>query len=226
MRILDRYLIRGFVWPLAYCSIFFSFLFIVIDGFNNLDEFLRRGVSLNIILSYYVYMLPAILVQVIPISILVSILYILGSLSKHNEIMALKASGISAFQILLPYLFMGMLMSFALFLVNETLVPPCRITSTAIMEGLIQTGKKNLKERAIKNVTLYGADNRMIFAREYEVLSQTLYDIVILEDHPNQSIKSKLVAKEAHYQDSRWVLTDTMKYQLNHRGDIDRKSVV
>ncbi len=220
MRIIDRYLVRGFLYPFFYCLLIFLVLFVVVDGFNNLDEFLKKGFSAQIILTYYVYFLPSVFVQVAPISTLVAVLYVLGNLNRHNELTALKASGISAYQILSPYLFIGLLLSFGVFLVNEEVVPKTQITSVAIMQGLIEKGKKNLNERAIRNVALYGAENRMIFAREFEILSKTLHDVVILQDDPAQNLKSKLVAKKARFENGRWTFYNATQYSLNRRGDI------
>ncbi|MGH7198591.1 MAG: LptF/LptG family permease, partial [Candidatus Omnitrophota bacterium] len=193
MRIIDRYLIRGFVSPLLFCAALFTVMFVVIDSLNNLDEFIRHSVSIKIIFSYYFTLLPALLVQMIPLAALVAIQYILGNLNRHHEIIAMKASGISAFQILSPYLFTGILLSFAIFLISENVVPQSSITSRAIFDGLILKGKEDLGERALKNVTLYSADHRMIYAREYEIRSQTLHDIIILENNPDQSLKSKMI---------------------------------
>ena len=220
MRLVDRYLIRNFLYPFFYCIILFFVLFIIIDAFNNLDEFLRHGISLKIILSYYLYCLPGILVQIVPISTLVALLYSLGNLNRHNEIIALKASGVSAFQILSPYLFMGIAISFTIFLVNEMVVPSSQVTSTAIMKGLIEKGKTDLNARAIQNVTLYTSDHRMVFAREYEVLNQSLHDVVILQDDPNQTLNSKLTAKKARYENGRWFFSDVIKYRLDADGEI------
>jgi lipopolysaccharide export system permease protein len=222
MRIIDRYLIKGFLGPLLFCIVLFCVLFVIIDVFNHLDEFIKYGVFPKIILSYYLYFLPSLLIQVIPISTLVAILYVLGHLNKHNEITALKASGVSTFHILSPYLFMGMLISFAVFLTNETIAPQSAITSRAIMDGLILKGKKNLGERAIKNVTLYGQNNRMIFAREYEITHQTLHDVVVLENDSSQILKAKLIAKKAKFDPDKniWIFHDAMRYELNRRGEM------
>ena len=220
MKILDRHLARSFLWPFLFTIIIFSVLFIVIDGFNNLDEFLKHGVTPRIVLSYYLYTFPSVLVQIVPISVLVAILYALGQLNRHHEITAMKAGGVSAFLILSPYFFMGLVLSFVILLVNESVVPQSSITSTAIMDGLIKKGKKNFEERAVKNVTLYGAGGRMIFAREYEVESQTLHDIVILDERPGKNQKTKLTAKKASYRDSRWVFEDVMKYRFNRAGNL------
>lgn len=219
MRVIDRYLVREFIYPFVYCFFLFLLLFVVVDAFNNLDEFLKHGFSLRVMLTYYLYFLPAIFVQVAPISTLVAVLYNLGHLNRHNEITALKASGISPYQILAPYLFIGLSLSFLVFLVNEKIVPRTRITSTAIRQGLIEQGKKNLDERAIRNVALYGSGNRIIFAREFEILSRTLHDVVIHEHNMDQDLKFRLTAKRAQYENGRWTLTDTAAHRLNRRGD-------
>ena len=220
MRIVDRYLLRSFIWPLAYCLVLFSVLFVVIDSFNHLDDYIHHSVSIKIILTYYYYLFPSVLVQIIPISVLVAILFGLGNLNKHNEITAMKASGVSVFHVLSPYIFLGILISFSIFLLNETTVPQYTLNSTAIMEGLILKGKKNFEERALKNVTLYGKEKRIYFAREFEIYNQTLHDVVVLEDKQGQTVKSKLTAKKAQYENNRWIFYDAMRYEMDNRGDM------
>lgn len=219
MRILDRYLIRGFLKAVGFCLCLFFILFIVVDSFNNLDEFLKKSVGVGVIASYYFYLLPSLFVQLLPVAMLVAILYVLGTLNRHNEITAIKASGVGALSILSPYLFTGLVISGLVLLLNETVVPKTALTSTAILEGLIQKGKKNLDERAIQNVTLYSPDHRMIFAREYEISSQTLHDVVVLEGGTaGRAISSKLNAKKARYENGQWIFYEAMHYRENRRG--------
>jgi lipopolysaccharide export system permease protein len=220
MRIVDRYLIRGFAAPFFFCVTLFTVMFVVIDSLNNLDEYIKHSVSLKVIFSYYFTLLPTLVVQMVPLATLVAILYILGNLNRHHEIIAMKASGISSFQILSPYLFTGILLSFAILLTNENIVPQSSITSRAIFDGLILKGKEDMSERAIKNVTLYTSDNRMIYAREYEIHSQSLHDVIILENNADQSLRSKMIAKSAEYQNGEWVFRDVMRYEVNRRGDM------
>ncbi|OGX39897.1 MAG: hypothetical protein A3C53_05475 [Omnitrophica WOR_2 bacterium RIFCSPHIGHO2_02_FULL_68_15] len=222
MRVVDRYLITGFLLPFLYCLALFLVLFVVVNAFSNLSDFLRHAktIPFGIIAAYYLHLVPTMLTQVVPIAALVAILYTLGILGKHNEIIALKASGVSVFSILSPYLFMGMLISFAVMFVNETIVPQSALTSTAIMEGVIQRGRERLSERAIKNATLYGKDNRLFFAREFEVVSGTLWDVSVIEDDAEQFLRAKLTAKKARYENGRWTFYDAMRYKLNRRGDL------
>lgn len=221
MRILDRYLVNSFFHALLYCLCLFLILFVVIDVFNNLDEFLKSGVHWKIIGSYYLYSVPLILVQVVPVAVLVAILFVLGGLSRNNELTAMKASGVSSFQILAPYLFIGAVISFGSFLVSEQVVPKTSIMSTSIMEGLIERGKKKMEERSIKNVTLFAKGNRMVFAREYELSTHTLYDVVLFEDDPHRMLQNKLTAKKAVYKDGKWIWYDTIQYEMTRRGELE-----
>lgn len=218
MKVLDRYLARSFFPPFLSCLFVFGTLFIIVDYFNNLDEFLRHNSPIQIVLTYYFYLVPTLLVQIIPIAVLVSILFLLGMLSKHNEITAMKASGVTTFSILAPFLFIGLVVSFCVFLVNETVVPKAMLVSSSIKDGLIESGKKSLEERAIKNVTL-ASDSRMIFAREYEIVGHTLHDVDI-EDLSSKRYKIKLKAKKAVYQDGEWQLYDVLKQRINMRGEM------
>ena len=220
MRILDRYLIRSFLSALFYCLAVFLILFIVIDLFTNLDDFLKHSVSMAILLSYYGYFIPTILVQVVPIACLVAVLFVIGNLSRHNEIIALKASGISAFHILLPYFFVGILISFAVLLMGEIVVPQSSLTSASIMEGLIKKGKKDFGERALNKVTLYGRDNRMIYAREFEISSKTMHDVVIFQNNRLEAYQTQTKAKKAVYENDQWIFYDVIQYRTNRRGEV------
>ena len=220
MKILDRYLSRSFLSAFLFCICLFFTLFITIDAFNNLDEFLKHGISLRIVISYYLFSLPSIFVQIVPIAMLVSVLTVIGDMNRHYEIIALKANGLSPFHILLPCLFVAGVISVSVFLFNETVVPSSAVTSTAIRDGLIKKGKKNFEERSISNVTLYGKGGLMIYAREFEISNQTLYDVVILEESSRKTTQSKITAKKASYENNRWILRNAMKQILNRRGDL------
>ncbi len=220
MKILDRHLINSFLSTFVFCLTILLSLFVVIDTFNNLDDFIKNSASVPVILSYYMYLLPSLVVQIIPISVLVSVLFALGGLTKHNEIIAMKASGIRTQTIILPYLFVGLVISFCVLYVSETIVPQASMNATSIKEGLIDRGKKNMQERAIKNVTLYGASGRMIYAREFEMFTETLYDIVVLEDRTGGKLKTKITARKAHYEDGKWIFEDVIKHNMNPRGNL------
>lgn len=224
MKILDRYLVVEFVKPFIYCLVFLALTLTVIDCFNNLEEFIRHQVHPAVVGYYYLALLPITLVRVTPIATMVSLLYLLGHLNHHNEIIAMRASGIGFFSLMIPFLISGLLLSFVVFLTNEKVVPRASITSAAIMEGLVEKGRRDFKGRSLKNVTLYGRDNRMIFAKEFELATNTLYDVAILEHHPDHTLRSRINAKKAVFKNNQWTFYDCGIYPLDSKGDAQGES--
>ena len=123
MRLLDRYLLRELLVPLLYCLCGFWILLVFGDLFASLADFQKKKLLLGDIVEYYLVSTPELLVQVVPIALLLALLYALTNHSRHHEIVAIRAAGISLWRLTLPYLGMGLVLSIALFALNELWVP-------------------------------------------------------------------------------------------------------
>jgi lipopolysaccharide export system permease protein len=123
MRLLDRYLFRELLAPLAYCLGGFLIFWISYDLFGELEEMQERKLHLLDILAYTLAMTPEFLVMILPIALLLALLYTLTNHARHNEITAMRAAGISLWRICVPYFIVGFAASLVLFALNEILVP-------------------------------------------------------------------------------------------------------
>lgn len=223
MRLLDRYVARSFVNPFIFCTLLFISMYIVVDALNNLDDFLNSTSSAKVVVLYYASMLPMILSYILPSSTLIAALYGLGVLNRHQEIVAMKAGGVSGFQILRPVLHLAFLISLALLFMNESITPKSAVLSTSIKQGMISKGGDSLAQRSIENVAILSKGNRMLFARELHLNTKTLYDVILLEHYPNMSLKSKKTAQRAVYDGSLWTLYNVMEYDVDMNGDVQNK---
>lgn len=125
VRIIDRYLLFRYLIPFGYCMAAFLLVMLIYDFSINLEDFIDGKVRLDIILEYFIYSLPMKIVEVIPMASLLSVLFSISNLKRHNEILALQASGISLSRLMVPYLAFGLFLSFFVLAINETLVPRC-----------------------------------------------------------------------------------------------------
>ena len=214
MRVLDRYIVREFISPFIYCIAVFVSLYIVIDLFNHLDDILKQGVSISTLYSYYLSFVPIIFVQTAPIAVLLSTIYILSKLNKHNEVVAMKANGISLIQMLRPFICLGFVLSIFVFLVNDKIVPRASIVSTTIKEENIEKAKTAGKNKIINNVTIYGSKNRLFFIGSFDVNKKILNDITILEHDEKQRVRSKIAAPRAEWINDEWKFYDCIVYQF------------
>src|SRR6185503_12622132 len=125
MRLLDRYLLRELLVPLAYCLAFFLIAFIAFDLFGAIDDFQKKELTGAEVLEYYIDKTPELLVAsyIMPMSLLLALLYALTNHSRHNELTAMRAAAIPLWRIVMPYFGVGVLVSLLVFYVNEQWVP-------------------------------------------------------------------------------------------------------
>ncbi|UCF64371.1 MAG: LptF/LptG family permease, partial [bacterium] len=86
IKIVDRYIIKKFITILFFNILAFIVIFVVIDLIENLDKFLSFDATLKDVFLYYVFYIPFIIILTLPVSMLLSSLFSLGSMAQHNEI--------------------------------------------------------------------------------------------------------------------------------------------
>jgi lipopolysaccharide export system permease protein len=124
MRLLDRYLLRELLVPLAYCLGGFLIFYVAFDLVFHIRSFQEKHLSFADVAAYYVVTLPELLVaQVIPVSLLLALLYVLTNHSRHNELTAMRAAGVSLWRLSMPYVVVGIFLGMLVFAMNELLVP-------------------------------------------------------------------------------------------------------
>src|ERR1019366_8702497 len=135
--------------------------FILIDMFGNLQDFIEKSVGLNVIAQYYISFLPSIVVQTSTMACLISVLFTYSSLNAHNEIIAIRASGMNFWQITRPALVFAIFVSALVFLVNEKFVPQSSMVNQEIRDTQIKvpTYLKGKGKPVINNLTFYGLKN-------------------------------------------------------------------
>ena len=221
MRILEKYTIKSFMPPMIYCAIAFIFMYMITDLFGHLDEILRNKVGLGLLIEYYYLLIPIIFVQVIPIAILLAVVYVFSNMNRHNEITAMKSTGINVMGIAKPFLLLGIAASLAVMLINEMLVPRANVITKKIKQDYIERIKGAVKKDAVlKDVALYAQDNRLFYIKEFDTVKRKLNEIIILEHDPLNNIKTKIVAKSGRWEKNKWVFLNCIIYNLDYNGEV------
>ena len=123
MRLLDRYLLRELLIPFGYCLIGFVIFWVSSDAFAQLSDYQKLRLTLLDILELYLVRMPEVLVIVLPVAFLLSLLYTLTNHARHHELTAIRAAGVSLLRLSMPYLLVGLLLTGALFAINEKWAP-------------------------------------------------------------------------------------------------------
>ena len=103
-RALDRYVFVEWVKIFVTTALGFPILTIVIDLTDNLEKYLGRHLSQKAIALSYMYWLPESMFLVLPAAVLFATVFSIGSFTRHAEVTAAKASGISFYRLIAPIL--------------------------------------------------------------------------------------------------------------------------
>src|SRR5437879_12553146 len=122
-QLIDSYVFRRFLYYFALLMATFVFLFDTFTFFELLDDIARHRVPFLIVVDYFRYFAPYLLYQLAPLGALVAVLVTLGIMSKNNEIVAIKASGISMYRLATPLLLVGLTLGVTMIVLDDTYLP-------------------------------------------------------------------------------------------------------
>src|SRR5881398_1452955 len=109
VRPLDRYVFLEFWKIFVSTALGFPLLLVVIDLTDNLNKYLGRNLPRKNIILSYVYWLPDSMFMVLPAAVLFATVFSIGGFTRHSEITAAKASGISFYRFIAPILLAAVL---------------------------------------------------------------------------------------------------------------------
>ncbi len=141
MKIIDKYLIKQFIQTIAFGLLGFTIIFIVIDAMENLDDFIDQSVPALKIIHYYIVFSPEIVKLMTPVGVLFAALFTAGKAANLSELTAIKASGVSLFRFMLPFLITTLIISCLSIYFSGYIVPMANKTKLNIEQEYL---KKNI----------------------------------------------------------------------------------
>ena len=134
VRALDRYVFAEFWKIFVTTALGFPILINIIDLTDNLDKYLSQNLSAGRIALSYLYWLPDSMFMILPAAVLFATVFSVGALTRHSEITAAKASGISFYRFIAP-IFVGAVIATMLGLILGELAPITNKRRLDILQG-------------------------------------------------------------------------------------------
>jgi LPS export ABC transporter permease LptG len=122
-RILDEYVVREFLGVFLLVLTGFVMLLLVFTFFELIGDILRNHIALSMIGEYLVNLTPSMLYQITPLAVLIAVLVTFGVLNRNSEIVAMKATGISLYRLVVPIVSIAGIVSVGLFLFAQFYLP-------------------------------------------------------------------------------------------------------
>jgi LPS export ABC transporter permease LptF/LPS export ABC transporter permease LptG len=204
--LMDLYLLRRFFSYFAMLMLAFVFLFEAFTFFELLDDIARHRIAFLVVVDYFWFLTPYLLYQLAPLAALVAILVTLGVMSKSNEIVACKASGISLYRLAVPLLFAGLALAGSMIVLDDTFLPYANQRQDAL--------RNQIKGKPPQT---YRQPERWIFGENSKIYNYDLFDptqnlfggLTVLEIDPvTFEIRRRLFATRARWSESQklWLL--------------------
>ncbi len=121
--ILSRYVIREHIAPFLFAFVVIIFLLVVDMILITLDRILGKGIPVGVVLELFFLNLAWMVALAAPMAVLVSTLMAFGRLGADGEITAMRALGVSLFQVVRPVLIAGAILALFMLWFNDQILP-------------------------------------------------------------------------------------------------------
>jgi lipopolysaccharide export system permease protein len=202
--------------PWLTCVIGFSFLFVIVDLVENLETFVDGQVSGLQIGLYYFRFLPSLWVYIGPITLLLGLLYTLYQLTRNNEVIAMRASGVSIYRVLLPFLILGAIISLFSMHISRT-VAPRNLAWTEQFQNRIKY--QDAGSELLTQVLFREPDqNRSWDIGTLNPETGEMTNVSVRQRRPNNRLEYTLTAESAFWMDESWFFRNVVLQPHSEQG--------
>jgi lipopolysaccharide export system permease protein len=180
VRLLNRYLLRQLAAPFVFALAAQTSLMLLSQIAKKFGALVGKGLPWTVIGEVFLLSLPFIVAMTLPMAVLLAVLYSFSHLAADNEITAMRASGISGYQVLKPVLIWGACMAAFNFVFVDQVLPR---SNARLRSLLIDIGRKKptfeLREQVINEVppSQYFLRASRIDAATGRMRGITIYDV-------------------------------------------------
>ncbi|MFA5263477.1 MAG: LptF/LptG family permease [Opitutaceae bacterium] len=202
MTLFDRYLLREWFQIIGLVIAALLGLLMVNVLYTDLPPLLQADATLVDVLVYIGVTIPSFLSLLLPLTLLVSVLYVFGQMHKNHEFTAMRAAGVSLLRISMPVWCIGLICCGVSWWLNSGIVPWSTERSRMIREQLEfrqQSGVQGADRIGAVNSVSFDnrRSGRMWFINRYSKFTQKAYGLTLSYLDVFRHEKRRLVAAQA-----------------------------
>ncbi|MDM8540246.1 LPS export ABC transporter permease LptF [Desulfococcaceae bacterium HSG9] len=188
--IINRYLFVEIIPPFVIGVVFLTFIFLMTKILEITNMIVNYKVNLADVLLILIYSMPFFLEFVIPMSVMMAILLTFLRLSGDNEIIALKAGGVSTYRLIPPVLFFCIIGGLITAYMAIYGLPYGRMASKKLAAEIAMSHfDVAVKERTFND----SFKDVMLYVNKIDIKTKTLIDVFI-EDRRTENIVTTTIA--------------------------------
>lgn len=222
MKKLDQFIIKSFIGPFIAILLVVVFILMMQFLWLYIDELVGKGLSFKVILEFLAWGSATLLPLSLPLATLLSSMMTLGTLGENNELLAIKAAGISLQRVLIPLGIICGVISVGAFFISNDLIPVAYNNIYTLRDDIGKT-KEEIK---IPTGTFYnGIDGYILRVNERNEDTDMMYNVMVYNHTGRKGNTSLTLADSALMKMSKEknYLTFTLYNGSNYEETNDRK---
>ncbi len=217
MKLIDKYIYNSLILPTVFGISIFTFILMINALIEIMERLFTNDLPIITVIDYFLYIIPSVLSQTIPMGAFLGVMLVYGSLTETNETVAMEGSGISLLRIIKPAFTFGLILTF-IGLGLEIYVNPRALENINLQKNLIlATRPSSLTE---SKIFLTNPEKRFGFYideinNEKAEASNFLF-FSIRENNPYPIV---MLSKKAQFEPNNLVLKNVQGYYFDKDGN-------
>jgi lipopolysaccharide export system permease protein len=216
MKIVQKFYMQEYLKLLGIIVFGLALIFSLLDLVDKIDNFTPGKISMVSIMNYIFLIMPKYIQYLLPMSLLLSSLFIFGLASRNKELIAIKASGGKLKGLFLPFIIMGFMFSLFSFVLGEFAVPDFSERLLEFKREYMTTAEKVTVVEG--TIWLRGTDGSIVRIALY-VPGKNLAKGVSIFMPGEESLRKRIEAEEAQWAEDQggtgiWKLAHVVLYDF------------
>jgi lipopolysaccharide export system permease protein len=219
---IDKLLLKAFLGPFFATFAILQFVFTLQFVWKYLDDLVGKGLSVWILLKLIYYTFFTTVPLSLPLTVILASIMSIGNLSEHNEITALKASGISFLRILKPLFISAVLMVGVTFVFSNNVIPWSFLKQKTMMRDIL---RKKLELNIREGVFYTDIRNSSIRVAKIAENGRDVTDVVVYQQSTNGNVNvTKAKSGQMYFSDDRKYFIFELYEGNNYQEQFSRRN--
>jgi lipopolysaccharide export system permease protein len=211
MKILSKHIFKEFISLVVGVLIGILVVYLCVEFLQKADKLIKNHATLSEIARYFLYSVPGMISMSLPMATLIASLLLLGNLSRHNEIIAMRAGGVSLAKIISPLIVGGLLISGLGFVNNEFVMPVYSSRAAYVKKVEIEKSQLRVMFQQSK-LWLRGPENSIVNIELVSPNRNEMLGLNIYKLNADYSVREQIKAGSLVWINGAWRLKNSLTF--------------
>jgi len=231
-RILDEYVVREFLNTFFLVLSGFVLLMLLFTFFELIGDMMKNRIPIPTMGAYLAYLTPNMLYTITPLAVLIAVLATFGVLNRNSEIVAMKATGISLYRLVIPIVSISAILALSLFLFDEFYLPQANRRQEALrstIKGRPPQSFLRPEQKWIFGQQVPGAPGRIFYYQFFDPDRNAFANLTVFEFDPHTFALSRRIFANRVFWDAdngSWRFQNGWERKFNGASQTEYREVI